>query len=67
HSSLYRSLNERGASWDLRQEYDADDIFTGVSLEVKSDEDLMTLAQVPHVKSIKPVFLHPRPEPVTFY
>ncbi|KIO19556.1 hypothetical protein M407DRAFT_16103 [Tulasnella calospora MUT 4182] len=67
HSALYRSLNERGASWDLRREYDADDIFTGVSLKVKSDKDLMALAQVPHVKSIKPVFLHPRPEPVTFY
>ncbi|KAG8901449.1 hypothetical protein FRC01_009845, partial [Tulasnella sp. 417] len=67
HSALYRSLNERGASWDLRREYDADDVFTGVSLEVKSDEDLVALAQVPHVKSIKPVFIHPRPKPVTFY
>ncbi|KAG8987085.1 hypothetical protein FRB90_003613, partial [Tulasnella sp. 427] len=67
HSALYRSLNERGTSWDLRQEYDADDVFVGVSLNIKSDEDLKTLVQVPHVKSIKPVFLHPRPEPVSFY
>ncbi|KAG9048751.1 hypothetical protein FS837_012114 [Tulasnella sp. UAMH 9824] len=67
HSALYRSLNERGASWDLRREYDADDVFTGVSLKVKSDKDLLALAEVPHVKSIKPVFVHPRPEPVTFY
>ncbi|KAG8987098.1 hypothetical protein FRB90_003599, partial [Tulasnella sp. 427] len=67
HSALYRSLNGRGASWDLRKEYHADDIFVGVSLNIKSDEDLKTLAQVPHVKSIKPVFLHPRPEPVSFY
>ncbi|KAG9048749.1 hypothetical protein FS837_012112 [Tulasnella sp. UAMH 9824] len=67
HSALYRSLNERGASWDLRQEYDAEDVFTGVSLNVKSDKDLKALAEVPHVKSIKPVFIHPRPKPVSFY
>ncbi|KAG9048750.1 hypothetical protein FS837_012113 [Tulasnella sp. UAMH 9824] len=67
HSALYRSLYERGASWDIRREYDVDGVFTGVSLNVESDKDLMALAEVPHVKSIKPVFLHPRPEPVTFY
>ncbi|KAG8979396.1 hypothetical protein FRC05_008381 [Tulasnella sp. 425] len=67
HSALYHSLNERGASWDLQREYDADDIFVGAALKVKSDKDLLALAQVPHVKSIKPVFIHPRPEPVTFY
>ena len=32
---------------------------------VKSDDDLLALSQIPHVKSIKPVFLHARPMPVS--
>lgn len=67
HTLLYRALDKNGANWDLITEYDADGIFTGAAVTVNSDEDLKALAQVPHVKSIKPVYLHPRPEPAYFY
>ncbi|KAG8929169.1 hypothetical protein FRC01_004741 [Tulasnella sp. 417] len=64
HAALYHGLNKRGANWNLRKEYDAQDVFVGAAVNVASDEDLVKLASISHVKSISPVYLHPRPQPV---
>lgn len=64
HAALYHDLNRRAANWNLRKEYDAQDVFVGAAVNVASDEDLVKLASISHVKSISPVYLHPRPQPV---
>ncbi len=67
HVALYKALNSNGADWTLRQEYDVEGLFVGASVTVKSDKDLIALSQVPHVLSIKPVYLHRAPTPVSMY
>ncbi|KAG8936970.1 hypothetical protein FRC02_009107 [Tulasnella sp. 418] len=63
HGALYSALDRRGAKWNLRKEFKSDGLFVGASVFVEKDQDLLALAQVDHVKSITPIFLHPRPVP----
>ncbi|KAG8903005.1 hypothetical protein FRB99_003838 [Tulasnella sp. 403] len=67
HQYLARAMQEQGAKWDLVKEFNLDGLFIGASVKIDSDKDLLALAQVPHVKSIKPVYLHPRPKPVSLH
>ncbi|KAG8963823.1 hypothetical protein FRC00_004915 [Tulasnella sp. 408] len=64
HSALYTSLDKREAKWSLRRQYDSPGIFVGAAINVASETDLVTLAEISHVVGISPVSKHPGPKPV---
>jgi subtilisin family serine protease len=61
HQELYSHLTRRGALFSLLKEFN-DELFTGASLALGSDEDLLHLASTPGVVAIRPVHLIPRPQ-----
>ncbi|KIO28455.1 hypothetical protein M407DRAFT_22350 [Tulasnella calospora MUT 4182] len=56
HEDLYSELNRRGVSWNLRKQFSGD-IFSGASVQVSSNSDLLAVASATNVVAIYPVYL----------
>ncbi|KAG8756358.1 hypothetical protein FRC11_005399 [Ceratobasidium sp. 423] len=64
HEEFYHDLRRRGVNWEVTKEY-SDNLLTGAAVKLRSDVDLVKLAEAAGVESIAPVYLYPAPKPVS--
>ncbi|KIM30503.1 hypothetical protein M408DRAFT_286696 [Serendipita vermifera MAFF 305830] len=60
HADLYAAMHKRDISWSIAYEYEGD-LYTGASVRLSSEDDLVKLANINGVISIHPVMIHERP------
>ncbi|KIM30502.1 hypothetical protein M408DRAFT_22002 [Serendipita vermifera MAFF 305830] len=61
HADLYAAMHKRDISWSTTQEYEGD-LYTGASVRLSSEDDLVKLANINGVVAIHPIMLHQRPK-----
>ncbi|KAJ7130843.1 subtilisin-like protease [Mycena crocata] len=65
HEQLYRSLRERGISFDVHKEYDAPGLFVGAALTLADTQDVANILKTDGVVAIRPIRTYGRPVPVS--
>ncbi|EJD37080.1 subtilisin-like protein [Auricularia subglabra TFB-10046 SS5] len=64
HDEFLGELDRRAAGkFTTRKKY-ISPIFNGIAVQLKTPEDIVDLASIPNVVSVRPVFKYPAPEPV---
>ncbi|EJD40096.1 subtilisin-like protein [Auricularia subglabra TFB-10046 SS5] len=65
HAEFLDALDKRAAgNFRTRQEYRSD-LFNGIAVQLTSPEDLVDIASLPNVVAVRPIYIHPAPEPAT--
>ncbi|KAF9050468.1 peptidase [Panaeolus papilionaceus] len=62
--AVYSAIQARGIPLDIKREFNAEGIFVGAAVVLRSVQDAATIASLPGVKAIRPVMRVERPSPV---